>query len=328
MIGRRDFITLLGGAAAAWPIAARAQQSSMAVIGYLSPRSAGDDPHLVVAFRRGLGETGYVEGRNAAIEYRWAEGYNDRLPGLAADLVRRQVNVIAAVAVPAATAAKAATTTIPTVFQAAADPIAAGLVTSLARPLGNLTGVTSLSVEVGPKRLELLHELMPTVTNIALLVNPTSPLVADVMTRDLQTAAQALGLQLQVLRASTEPEIAAAFATLAQMRIGALVIGPDPFFTARSRQLAVITLRYGLPAIHHNREFAAAGGVMSYGNDLADAYRLVGIYAGRLLKGERPADLPVQQAAKFELVINLKTAKALSLTVPPSLLTRADEVIE
>ena len=221
MIGRRGFITLLGGAAAAWPIAARAQQSSMAVIGYLSPRSAGDDPHLVVAFRRGLGETGYVEGRNAAIEYRWAEGYNDRLPGLAADLVRRQVNVIAAVAVPAATAAKAATTTIPTVFQAAADPIAAGLVTSLARPLGNLTGVTSLSVEVGPKRLELLHELMPTVTNIALLVNPTSPLVADVMTRDLQTAAQALGLQLQVLRASTEPEIAAAFATLAQMRIGA-----------------------------------------------------------------------------------------------------------
>jgi putative ABC transport system substrate-binding protein len=326
-MNRRDFITLLGGATA-WPVAARAQQSALPVVGYLSTRSRGEDPQLVAGFLKGLGEVGYVEGRNAAIEYRWGENRNDQLPRLASDLVRRHVDVIAALSSPATLAAKAATTTLPTVFQVAVDPIAAGLVRSLARPSGNLTGVTSQSVEVGPKRLELLHELMPTVTNMALLVNPTIPLVADAMTKELQTAAQALGLQLQVLRASTEPEINAAFAALAQMRVGALVISPDPLFTNRSKQIAALAARYALPAISHIREFAAAGGVMSYGNDLADAYRLVGTYAGRILKGERPADLPVQQATKFELVINLKAAKALGITFPLTLLGRADEVIE
>jgi len=325
---RRDFITLVGSAAS-WPLAARAQQQrALPVVGYLSTRSRGEDPQLVAGFLKGLGEVGYVEGRNASIEYRWGENRNDQLPRLASDLVRRHVDVVAALSSPATQAAKAATTTLPTVFQVAVDPIAAGLVTSLARPSGNLTGVTSQSVEVGPKRLELLHELMPTVTNMALLVNPTSPLVADAMTKDLRTAAQALGLQLQVLRASTEPEINAAFAALAQMRIGALVISPDPLFTNRSKQIAATAARYALPTISHIREFAAAGGVMSYGNDLADAYRLVGIYAGRILKGERPADLPVQQATKFELVINLKAAKALGISFPLTLLGRADEVIE
>jgi putative ABC transport system substrate-binding protein len=325
---RRDILTLLGGAGA-WPLAAKGQQASrLPTVGYLSARSASEDPQLVIAFRRGLGEAGYVEGRNTAIEYRWAEGHNDRLPGLAADLVRRQVNVIAAFAAPSAAAAKAATKTIPIVFQSSADPIEADLVASLAGPRGNLTGVTTLGVELGPKRLELLHELVPQATRMALLVNPTSPLVAEPMARDLEAAARSLGLDLEVAHASTEPEIEEAFAMLAQAHVGAAVISPDPFFASHVEQIAAASVRNRIPTIYQSREFAAAGGLMVYGSDLSDAYRLVGVYIGRILKGEKPADLPVQQATKFELIINLKTAKTLGLTVPLPLLGLAGEVIE
>jgi putative tryptophan/tyrosine transport system substrate-binding protein len=281
------------------------------------------------AFHQGLGETGYVEGRNVTIEYRWAEGHNDRLPALVADLARLEVAVIAATGGTAvALAAKAATTTIPIVFNIAADPVALGLVASLSRPGGNLTGVTSLSVQVAPKRLELLHELLPAVTVVALLINPTNPILAEIQSRDLQAAAGPLGLQLHVLHASTERDFDAVFATLAQLRAGALVIGTDLFFNTRSEQLAALTVRHAVPAIFQYREFAAAGGLMSYGNAIADPYRLVGVYTGRILKGEKPADLPVQRATKVELIINLKTAKALGLAVPLPLLGRADEVIE
>jgi ABC-type uncharacterized transport system substrate-binding protein len=327
-VKRREFIRLLAGSAAAWLFAARAQPAPGAVIGFLSGRSATDDPQLLAAFRRGLSETGYVEGHNASIEYRWAEGHNDRLPGLAADLARRHVNAIAAASVPAVLAAKAATTTIPTVFQVAVDPIEAGLVESFAGPRGNLTGVTTLSVEVGPKRLELLHELVPAETRAALLVNPTNPLVAENLERNLRAAAQTLGLALEVLRASTAPEIETAFATAAHMRLGALVISPDTYFGSRAEELAALALRYRIPSIYQYREFAAAGGLMSYGGDLRDAYRLVGVYTGRILKGEKPADLPVQQNTKLELIINLKTAKELGIAVPLTLQTSADEVIE
>jgi putative ABC transport system substrate-binding protein len=325
MIRRREFITLLGGA---WPLAVRAQQRALPVIGFLNGASALDYAAQVSAFRQGLRETGYVEGRDVAIEYRWAEGRNDRLPGLAADLVHRQVSAIAAVTAPAAAAAKAATATIPIVFEVAIDPIEAGLVASLAGPRGNLTGVTSLGVEVGPKRLELLHELVPQAKRMALLVNPTSPLVAEPLARDVGVAARSLGFDLEVARASTEPEIEAAFAMLAQARVGAAVISTDAFFGSHTEQIAAATVRHRIPTISQSREFAAAGGLMSYGSDLTDAYRLVGVYTGRILKGEKPADLPVQQATKFALIINLKTAKALGLTVPPSLLAIADEVIE
>jgi putative ABC transport system substrate-binding protein len=325
-MNRREFIGL-GIGAAAWPLAARAQPG-MPVIGYLSARSANDDPQLVAAFRHGLAEAGYVEGRNAAIEYRWGEGRNERLPGLATDLVRRQVNVLAALAAPSAAAAKAATTTIPIVFQVAVDPIEAGLVASLAGPRGNLTGVTTLGVEVGPKRLELLHELVPQAKRMALLVNPTSPLVAEPLARDLQTAAHSLGLELEVARAATEAEIEAAVAMLAQARIGAVLIGPDAFFASHADQIAAAMLRHRLPAIYQSREFAAAGGLASYGGDLQDAYRLVGTYTGRILKGEKLVELPVQQSTKLALIINLKTAKTLGITVPLTLQTSADEVIE
>jgi putative ABC transport system substrate-binding protein len=277
---------------------------------------------------RTLSETGYVEGRNVAMEYRWAEGRNDRLPALAADLVRRGVAVIATPGSGAATlSAKAATTTIPVVFSTAIDPVAAGLVASLNRPSGNLTGVVTLSGEVGPKRLELLHEVVPKTTVIALLVNPTNPTVYETISRDLQAAARRLGLELHVLHASTEREFDMAFAALGQLRAGALVIGPDAFFTAQIEQLAVRTVRDAVPAIYQY-EFAAAGGLMSYGGSLTDSFRLVGIYTGRILKGEKPADLPVQQTTKVELIINLKVAKALGLTFPLPLLARADEVIE
>jgi putative tryptophan/tyrosine transport system substrate-binding protein len=325
---RREFITLLGGAAA-WPAVAHAQQPAMPVIGLLSSESADLFAARMRAFYLGLGETGFVEGQNVAIEYRWAEGQNDRLPALAADLVRRQVAVIAAPAsLASALAARAATTTIPIVFLVGADPIGAGLVASLNRPGRNLTGITSLNVEVAPKRLELLHELAPTATIIALLLNPTNPINTETESRDIQNAARSLGLQLRILHASRERDFNTIFASLAQLQAGALIIGADPLFVGRSEQLAALTVRYALPAITPYREFAAVGGLMSYGSDIPETFRLVGRYAGRILKGEKPADLPVQQSTKVELVINLKTAKALGLIVPLPLLGRADEVIE
>jgi len=326
---RRDFIALGGSFAAAWPIAARAQQPAMPVIGYLGSQSAELSAGRLAAFREGLIEAGYAEGKNLTIEYRWAEGQNDRLPALAADLVRRQVTVIATIGItPAALAAKAASTTIPTVFQVGSDPVEVGLVASLARPGGNLTGVTNLNIELGPKRLELLHELIPTATVVGLLVNPTSPNLAESSTKDLEATARTLGLQLHVLHASTERDFDTVFATLHQLQAHALVIGPDAFFIARSEQLGTLTARHAIPAMTQYREFAAAGGLMSYGGSTKDADRRAGIYAGRLLRGEKPAELPVQQTAQVELVINLKTAKALGITVPTSLLGRANELIE
>ena len=328
---RREFIALFGGAAASpvlWPLAAHAQQRSLPVIGFLSSQSPNVYAIRLRAFHQGLKEAGYVEGQNVAIEYRWAEGHNDRLPVLAAELVHRQVAVLHAGGTPSAFAAKAATAAIPIVFEVAVDPVKVGLIASLNRPGGNLTGVTNLNVEVGPKKLELLHELVPTATVIALLVNPTSPDIAEPYTQALQAAAPALGLQLHVLRASTERDFDTVFATLVQLRAGALDITPDVFFTARSEQLAALTLRNAVPAIYEYRPFAAAGGLMSYGASQTDNYRLVGIYVGRILRGEKPGDLPVQRSTKVELIINLKTAKAFGLSVPLSLLGRADEVIE
>jgi putative tryptophan/tyrosine transport system substrate-binding protein len=321
---RREFIALAGGAAVAWPLAARAQQP-MPVIGYLG--SGPPEPDRVTAFRQGLNETGYVEGQNVAIEYLWAQGQYDRLPALVADLVRRQVTVIVAAGVPTALAAKAATATIPIVFTLGVDPVQAGLVASLNRPGGNITGVVLLA-EVAAKRLDLLHELVPTSPVVALLINPTNPANAEVQTRSLQDAARSLGPQLHVLRASTVSEIDAAFGTLVELRAGALVVAGDPFLTNRRAQIVALAARYAVPAIYAWREFAEAGGLMSYGPDLADSSRLAGVYTGKILKGAKPADLPVEQAVKIQLVINLKTAKTLGLTVPLPLLGRADEVIE
>ena len=312
-----------------WPLAARAQQPGMPVIGFLGSSSPDQFARPLSAFRQGLNETGYVEGRNVTIEYRWADGQNDRLPALAADLVRRQVNVIAAPgSTPAALAAKAATATIPVIFQVGTDPVAAGLVASLARPAGNVTGVTNINTELVPKRLELLRELIPTANIIALLVNPTSPFITESISKDLQSATRALGLQLHILNASTEHDFDTVFATFTKLRADVLVIAPDAMFISQSEQLGALTLRHAVPAVTQFREFAAAGGLMSYGGSFTEPTRLVGVYTGRVLKGEKPADLPVMQATKVELVINLKTAKALGINVPNTLIGRADEMIE
>ncbi len=328
---RREFVAFLGGAAVAplaWPLAARAQQAAMPVIGFLNSSSPDADGDRMRAYRRGLSETGYVEGRNVTIEYLWADDHNDRLSSMAVDLVRQRVNVIVTGGTPATLAAKAATATIPIVFVLSTDPVEAGLVASLNRPGGNLTGVTGLNVELAPKKLELLHELLPSATILGLLVNPTNAIAAESEARTVQAAARTLGLQLHVLRASTERDFDSAFASLAQLRAGALVIGSDLFFTSRSEQLAALTVRHAVPSIYQFREFAAAGGLMSYGGSITDWGHQAGIHTGRILAGAKPADLPVQQATKVELFINLKTAKALGLTVPPTLLVTANEVIE
>jgi putative tryptophan/tyrosine transport system substrate-binding protein len=328
MIGRREFITLLGDAAVAWPLAARAQQPTMPVVGFLSGAAPGPFTHLVAAFREGLKETGYIEGQNATIEYRWAEGQYERLPAMAADLVRRQVAVIAATGgTLAGLAAKAATATIPIVFSSGIDPIKAGLVASLNRPGGNITGVYLLISELDPKKLGLLRELVPHASVIAVLLNPDS---ADIRARSaaVQEAARTIGQQIQILHASSERELERAFASLAQVQAVALVVSSDPFFNSRRNQLVALSARYAIPAIYEGREYALAGGLISYGISFAEGYRQVGLYAGRILKGEKPADLPVVQPTKFELVINLKTAKALGLTVTNSMQLLADEVIE
>jgi putative ABC transport system substrate-binding protein len=326
-VRRRDFIKAFAGTAAIWPLAARAQQPGLPVVGFLGTRASGDDPQLLTAFRAGLKEAGYVEGQNVAIEYRFAENHYDRLPALAADLVQRQVALIAANG-PAAQAAKAATTTIPIVFTAGFDPVGVGLVATLNRPGGNVTGVSILDVELGPKRLELLHEVAPAATLVAVLLNPTDPARAETTLRDLQAAAHSLGLSVHALYAGTDGDFDAVFASLSPSRAGGLVIGGEPFFNSRTERLGALTIRHKVPAIYQFRTFAAAGGLASYGAGLTDAYRQCGLYAGRILKGERPGDLPVVQSTKVELIINLKTAKILGLTVPLSLLGRADEVIE
>jgi putative tryptophan/tyrosine transport system substrate-binding protein len=329
---RREFITLLGGTAAvasvSWPLAARAQ-GAMPVIGFLNAASAQSYAPNLAAFLKGLGEAGYVDGRNVTIEYRWAEGQNERLPALAADLVQRQVAVIAATSTPAALAAKAATTTVPIVFETAADPVQLGLVASLNRPGGNVTGVTQTNVEIAPKRLELLHELLPAARIMAFLVDPSDPAVAEATASGMRAAARTLGLELHVLNASTESDFEAVFAKISQLRASGLVISAGTaIFASRSGQLAALAAQHALPSVGSNRAFTTAGGLISYGADIVDAYRLTGGYVGRILKGEKAMDLPVQQATKIELRINLKAAKALGITVPLTLLGRADEVIE
>jgi putative ABC transport system substrate-binding protein len=327
-VKRREFITLLGGAVA-WPLAARGQQPALPVVGFLSSASPDLYSDRLRTFRQGLKEAGFAEGQNVAIEYRWAEGENDRLPALAAQLVERHVGVIvAAGGTPSALAAKAATATIPIVFGVAVDPVEVGLVAHLNRPGGNLTGVTNLNAEVGPKRLELVHELRPTAKSIAVLVDPTSPTLSEAFLRDLRAASRTLGLTLHVLHASSDHDLDVMFADLAQLRADALIIGPGALFAARGERLGVLALRHALPAVFQYRPFAVGGGLLSYGSNETEYYRLVGLYAGRILKGEKPGDLPVQQSTKVELIINLKTAAALGLTVPLTLLGRADEVIE
>jgi len=325
---RREFITLLGGAAAAWPLTARAQHTTMPVVGFLNGASAESYARFLREFRRGLNSMGFIEGQNVTVEYRWAEGHYERLPDMAADLIRRGVTVIAATSTPAALAAKAATATIPVVFTTASDPVGLGLVASLARPGGNMTGATQLNMELGPKRLELMHQLLPKATTIALVVNPTNPRVAAVQTRDAQEAVRALGLQLRILEASTEADFDKAVAGLAKTGVGLVIGAGDSFFTGETAQFATISVRHGVPTIFNGREFAAAGGLLSYGGSVADSYLLAGVYTGRILTGEKAAELPVQRSSKVETYINLKTAKALGIAVPPGLVIAADEVFE
>jgi putative tryptophan/tyrosine transport system substrate-binding protein len=325
-VKRREFITLLGGAAAAWPLAARGQPTAIPVVGFLEPTSPDTFPHRLLGFRQGLKESGYVEGENVAIAYRFAENQLDRLPELAADLVSRQVAVIATLA-NGALAAKAASTTIPIVFLLAEDPVKIGLVASLARPGGNLTGINFFSAELTAKRLELVRELLPAATHIGVLVNPTGP-NSESTVSDAESAARAIGLSIQVLKASTSGEINMAFASLVRESADAVFVDIDPFFTSRRVQLVHLASHHRMPATYPLRQFAEVGGLMSYGSDLTDAWRQVGVYTGRILKGAKPADLPVAQASKFELVINAETARTLGLSIPPTLLARADEVIE
>jgi putative ABC transport system substrate-binding protein len=325
-MGRREFVALLGGTAA-WPLAARAQQRTP-VIGFLNQGSAEGYQPMVAAFRQGLEESGYVEGRNVAFEFRWAEGRTERLPAMVADLIQRQVTVIAATTTPAALAAKAANTTIPIVFETGGDPIKLGLVASLNQPAGNITGVTQLNTEVTPKRVELLRELLPVARVVTLLVNPNDPALAELALRASQAATQHLELELHVLNAGTEGDFDGVFAQLGQSRTGGLVIGSGAFFTSRLKQLAALALRHQVPTVYESHAFVAAGGLASYGGRITDAYRLTGVYTGRVLKGAKPGELPVLQATNVELFLNLKTAKVLGVTVPLPLLARADEVIE
>jgi len=327
-VRRREFIALLGSATASWPLVARAQQPAMPVVGFMNATSPEGYARQLAAFLKGMGETGYVDGHNVIIEYRWAEGQSDRLPAMATDLVRRQVSVIAATTTPAALAAKAATTTIPIVFVTAADPVGLGLVANLSRPEVNVTGVTQLNLEIAPKRLELLHELIPTATVMALLVNPTNSTLAQTESSTAASAARTLGLELHILNASAESDFDAVFENLIKLRAGGLVIGTDPFFTSRSKQLAALAIRYAVPVIYQYGDFTAAGGLISYGGSITESYRLAGIYTGRILKGDKVSDLPVQQATKVELFINLNTAKTLGITVPLPLLGRVDDVVE
>lgn len=327
MIARRSFITLLGGAAAAWPVAARGQQSAMPVVGFLHSGSSGSAANVLKAFHEGLAESGYVEGRNVKIEYRWSEDQNHRFPALVTELIQRRVNVIAVVGSPGVLAAQAATASIPIVFYVGVDPVRSGLVASLNRPGGNLTGVTNFAVEVGPKRLELVHELIGAAKSVGVLLN-ANRFNIETETTELQEAAGKLGLELQFFRAGTDRPLEDIFENFARMQINALIIGGDPYFNSRAEHLGTLALKHAMPAIYQTREFASAGGLLAYGSSFNDQYRLAGVYTGRVLKGEHPAELPVQQSTKLELIINLNTAKALGLTVPPALLARADEVIE
>jgi putative ABC transport system substrate-binding protein len=326
---RRDFVNLVGGGIAAWPLAARAQQpAGLPAIGFVGSDSPDPYADRLRAFRLGLKSTGFVEGQNVVVEYRWAEGRNNQLPALTADVLRRQVAVIVAPTTPSVLAAKAVTKTIPIVFFTAGDPVDLGLVASLSRPDSNLTGATTLTLEVGPKWLQLLHEMVPNANSLALLINPTSPTLAESQSKDLQAAARSRGLRLHILQASTDQDFDSAFASVGRLGAGGVVISSDSFFFSRSALLATLAVRHAVPTIFGFREFVAAGGLMSYGGSLTESFRWVGVYTGRVLKGEKPANLPVQQSTKIELFINLQTAQALGLEVPPTLLTRADEVIE
>jgi putative tryptophan/tyrosine transport system substrate-binding protein len=328
-MNRREFITLLGGAAAAWPLAARAQQRALPLIGLLSSRSPAVDASLITLIRQGLNETGFVEGQNVTLDYRWAEGQYDRLAGLAADLARQQVAIIVTIGGDApALAAKAGTATIPIVFATGSDPVRTGLVANLHRPDGNITGVSTFLAETEPKRLELLRELQPHASTMAVLVNPGSIPRAEFQLNDIQAAARSIGQDINILKASTIRDIDAAFARLVQMRADALLVATDAFFFTRAPQLVVLAARHAIPTVYFRREFATAGGLMSYAANSNESYRLLGVYAARILKGEKPGDLPIQRSTKFELVINVSTARALGLEIPPTLLARADEVIE